>query len=177
MSNTSASWYLLKAEDGAIFGPVSFDQLNAWATSAQISPLDKLSPDQLTWMKAPMLPELQMDWLVELSSEQLYGPTTLGAIQEFLNIGEISADTVVLNARDGATAQVKDIDVLTIPADEPETAEPVDEPVRTGIRASLQQRIRELESTLLEERRSLELLEERYNKLEAKYVEIVKHRS
>ncbi len=49
--------------------------------------------------------------------------------------------------------------------------------MRTGIRASLQQRIRELESSLLEERRSLELLEERYNKLEAKYVEIVKARS
>ena len=93
---TSTSWYLLKAEDGAIFGPVSFDQLNAWATSAQISPLDKLSSDQLSWMKAPMLPDLQMDWLVELTSEQLYGPTTLGAIQEFLNIGEISADTVVM---------------------------------------------------------------------------------
>ncbi len=176
MSNTSASWYLLKAEDGAIFGPVSFDQLNAWATSAQISPLDKLSPDQLTWMKAPMVPELQMDWLVELTTEQLYGPTTLGAIQEFLNIGEISADTLVLNARDGTSAQVKDIDVLTIPEEEPESPEAVDEPVRTGIRASLQQRIRELESTLLEERRSLELLEERYNKLEAKYVELVKHR-
>lgn len=176
MSNPSASWYLLKAEDGAIFGPITFDQLNAWATSAQISPLDKLSPDQLTWMKAPMLPELQMDWLVELTSDQLYGPTTLGAIQEFLNIGEIAADTLVLNARDGTSAQVKDIDVLTIPEEEPEAAEPVDEPVRTGIRASLQQRIRELESTLLEERRALELLEERYNKLEAKYVEIVKHR-
>ena len=176
-SPASTSWYLLKAEDGAVFGPVSFDQLNAWATSAQISPLDKISGDQHTWFKAPMLPELQMDWLVEMASEQLYGPTTLGAIQEFLNLGEISADTLLLNARDGTSAQIKDLEVLTIPEEEPEAPESVDEPVRTGIRASLQQRIRELESTLLEERRSLELLEERYNKLEAKYVEIVKARS
>ena len=48
--------------------------------------------------------------------------------------------------------------------------------MRTGIRASLQQRIRELENTLFEERRALEALEEKYSKLEAKYVEIVKQR-
>jgi hypothetical protein len=172
----STTWYLLKAEDSSIFGPVSFDQLNAWATSAQISPLDKVSSDQHHWIKAPMLPELQMDWLVELTSEQLYGPTTLGAIQEFLNLGEINAETAILNARDGSSAYIRDVDSLTIPEEEPEAAEPVDQPVRTGIRASLQQRIRELENTLLEERRAMELLDERYNKLEAKYVELVKQR-
>ena len=53
---------------------------------------------------------------------------------------------------------------------------PGDQPVRSGIRSSLQQRIRELEHTLFEERRALESLEERYSKLEAKYVEIVKQR-
>jgi hypothetical protein len=172
----STTWYLLKAEDNAVFGPVSFDQLNAWATTAQISPMDKVSSDQNTWIKAPMLPELQMDWLVALTSEQLYGPTTLGAVQEFLNLGEINADTLIVNARDGSTSQIKEIDVLTIPEEEPEVAEAADQPVRTGIRASLQQRIRELENTLLEERRAFESLEERYNKLEAKYIEIVKQR-
>ncbi len=91
--------YLLKAEDSEVFGPVHFQQITAWATAAQISPLDKISSDQQTWFKAPMVPELGMDWLIELTTEQLYGPTTLGAIQEFLNLGEVNADTVLINAR------------------------------------------------------------------------------
>jgi hypothetical protein len=173
---TAPSWYLLKAEDGTIFGPVPFEQLSAWTASAQISPLDKVSSDQLTWLKAPMVPELHMDWLVELGPEQLYGPTALGAVQEFLNLGEITLETPLINARDGTTVTVRDIEGLAIPEEEPELAEGGGEPVRTGIRASLQQRIRQLESTLLEERKALESLEERYGKLEAKYVEIVKQR-
>jgi hypothetical protein len=169
---TPSSWYLLKAEDGTIFGPVPLEQLQAWSASAQVSPLDKVSNDQVSWIKSPMLPELQMDWLVELTSEQLYGPTTLGAVQEFLNLGEINIDTTLINARDGTNAAVRDIEGLVIPEDEPEAVESTGEPVRSGIRASLQQRIRQLESTLLEERRALESLEERYHKLEAKYLEV-----
>ena len=178
MVNTASdTLYLLKAEDSEVFGPVTFEQITVWATAAQISPLDKISSDQHTWFKAPMVPELGMDWLIELTTEQLYGPTTLGAIQEFLNLGEVNAETVLINARDGTSAQIKDIATLTIPAEEPEEEEaPVDQPVRSGIRSSLQQRIRELEHTLFEERRALEALEERYGKLEAKYVEIVKQR-
>ena len=173
---TSSTLYLLKAENGEIFGPVDFKQLNGWATAAQISPLDKVSSDQETWFKAPMVPELQMDWLIELTSEQLYGPTSLGAVQEFLNLSEITGETMLINARDGAYVPVKEVPGLTIPIEEPEDADTADQPVRTGIRASLQQRIRELEYTLFEERRALEALEEKYSKLEAKYVEIVKQR-
>ena len=175
VDTTSPNLYLLKAEDSEVFGPVDFKQVTAWATAAQISPLDKISSDQQTWFKAPMVPELAMDWLIELTTEQLYGPTTLGAIQEFLNLGEVHLDTVIINAKDGSSAQVQDIQGITAPTEEPDD-EPSDGPVRTGIRASLQQRIRELEHTLFEERRSLDELQERYSKLEAKYVEIVKQR-
>ena len=177
IDHTAPALYLLKAENGDVHGPVNFQKLMAWATSAQISPLDKVSTDQQTWFKAPMVPELGMDWLIELTADQLYGPTTLGALQEFLNLGEINADTQLINARDGSSAMVRDLNTLTIPAEEPEDAEAGAEgPVRTGIRVSLQQRIRELENTLFEERRAYESLEERYAKLEAKYVEIVKQR-
>ena len=176
VDTTSPNLYLLKAEDSEVFGPVDFKQITAWATAAQISPLDKISSDQHTWFKAPMVPELEMDWLIELTSEQLYGPTTLGAIQEFLNLGEVHLDTTLINAKDGSSTMVQDIQGITVPAEEPEEEAALEGPVRTGIRASLQQRIRELEHTLFEERRSLEELQERYGKLEAKYVEIVKQR-
>jgi hypothetical protein len=72
-----------------LFGPISFDQLKQWAMEAQISPLDKVSTDQTNWMKAPMVPGLEMDYLVEVSADQFYGPTTLGAVREFLQMGEI----------------------------------------------------------------------------------------
>ena len=57
-------WFLMKHDDGSVFGPVSFDQLRQWAEDAQISPLDKVSLDESTWIKAPMVPELGMDYLV-----------------------------------------------------------------------------------------------------------------
>jgi hypothetical protein len=103
------SWYLRKHEDGSIFGPVRFDQLARWASTAQIAPHDALSTDQRTWTKAPMLPQLGMDWLVEVTSEHYYGPTTLGAIQEFIRLGEISDDTFVINACDGTRRQIQEI--------------------------------------------------------------------
>ncbi len=71
-------WFLRKHEDGSTFGPVQFDQITRWAAAAQIAPHDTLSSDGQTWVKAPMVPQLSMDWLVELTSEHYYGPTTLG---------------------------------------------------------------------------------------------------
>ena len=85
-------------------------------------------------------------------------------------------DTVLINAKDGTSTAVQDIEGIAAPVEEPDDEAPSEGPVRTGIRASLQQRIRELEHTLFEERRSLEDLQERYSKLESKYVEMVKQR-
>src|SRR6266567_4438307 len=84
------SWYLRKYDDGGIFGPLPFDQLSRWASKARVAPRDLVSSDQETWMKAPMLSELGMDWLVEVTSERYYGPTTLGAINEFVRLGEVT---------------------------------------------------------------------------------------
>ncbi|MGZ5503038.1 MAG: hypothetical protein ACXWGY_00105, partial [Chthoniobacterales bacterium] len=102
-------WFLRKHEDGTIFGPLSFDQLARWASSAQVAPHDSISTDQTNWMKAPMLPELGMDWIVEVTSERLYGPTTLGSIREFVRLGEIDDDTSVINACEATRQQIRDI--------------------------------------------------------------------
>ena len=79
--------FLCKHVDGSVFGPLAFEEIRRWADGAQIAPHDKVSHDQETWLKAPMFPELGMDWLVEVTSERYYGPTTLGAIQEFMRRG------------------------------------------------------------------------------------------
>lgn len=203
------TWYLLKHGDNNIFGPASFEQLRTWATEAQVSPLDKISTDQTSWLRAPMLPDLGMDWLVEVTSEHCYGPTSLGSVREFLLRGEIGPETVLINARDNSSQRVGDIAELMEPPpeeDEPEAvggeptspvdaaplavdeqpaatavdgAEPagakVPEPGRTGLRFSLQQRVRALEADLLEERRLLTALTHRYGELESKYIRLLGH--
>ena len=160
----------MKNEDGSVFGPLPFEQLRQWASDAQVSPLDKVSSDEKTWLKAPMLPELQMDYLVEVSPDQFYGPTTIGAVREFLLAGEINGETTVTNCRDGSCDLVRDIPGLL-----PETPEAeILQPVRTSIRINLQQRIRDLEQALMGERRAREQAEHRVERLESKLDEITR---
>ena len=157
-------WCLMKHDDGSVFGPVNFEQLRQWAEDAQISPLDKVSVDESTWVKAPMVPELNMDYLVEVSTDQYYGPTTLGAVREFLLIGEINSETSLTNCANGVEMRVSDLPQL-----QPRREE--EQPVRTSIRLSLQKRIRELEEALMDERRARENAELRCERLEARLAE------
>src|SRR6266478_7950608 len=106
-SATTQHWFLRKYEDNTIFGPLSFELLARWASGAQVAPHDTVSTDRQTWIKAPMLPQLGMDWLVEVTSERYYGPTTLGAIQEFIRLGEIDTQTYIINACDGTRRQIQ----------------------------------------------------------------------
>jgi peptidoglycan hydrolase-like protein with peptidoglycan-binding domain len=160
------TWYLMKNEDDSIFGPISFEQLRQWALDAQVSPLDKVSNDQKTWVKAPMVPELEMDYLVEVTPDQFYGPTTIGAVREFLQAGEINGDSPVTNCRDGSMKRVSEMPELQLRDEE--------EPVRTSIRVNLQQRVRDLETALMEERRAREQAEHLVEKLEAKIAGITR---
>jgi hypothetical protein len=180
----SQSWFLRKHEDGSLFGPLPFDQLARWASTAQIAPHDALSTDQQTWIKAPMLPQLGMDWLVEVTSEHYYGPTTLGAIQEFIRLGEIHEETFVINTCDGTRRQIQQMPALLEAAranTEPSIKETEpnrgSEPVAARMSIRLQERVRDLEQTLREERRALAESEQRYQELEQKYQELVRRAS
>lgn len=163
-------WYLLKNDDATVFGPIPFDQLKQWAVEAQVSPLDRVSTDQNNWSRAPMIPELEMDYLIEVSPDQHYGPTTIGAIREFLQMGEINSDTLITNCKDGTAVALKDIPELNIPAQD----EDLTRPVRTSIRFNLQQRIRELEEALMDERRAREDAEHQLARLEMKLNEVTR---
>src|SRR2546421_5564719 len=128
-------WFLRKHEDGTIFGPLPFAQLARWASSAQVAPHDAVSTDQLTWTKAPMLPELGMDWLVEVTTERFYGPTTLGAIQEFMRLGEINGETFVINTSDGSRRRGNEMPLVLSQNAEVATAEDISsfEPAAVGM--------------------------------------------
>lgn len=157
-------WYLRKSHDGSEFGPINFEQLRQWAADAQVSPLDRVSTDAKTWRKAPMIPELEMDYLIEVGDDQFYGPTTIGALREFLTAGEITPETILTNCKDTTSLRVRD---LLTPAEIDESTQAATPRVGQGIRVNLQQRIRELEERLEQERRARETAEHLVEKLEA----------
>ncbi len=163
-SASGQQWYLRKHEDDNIFGPMPFAQLARWAEAARVAPHDCISTDQSTWMKAPMLAELGMDWLVEVTSERYYGPTTIGAIQEFIRLGEINELTFVINTCDGTRQPLQQLEIAPLPAAE---AEEITGPAATGMSIDPQVRIRELEQALREERRAVAEAEDRCRDLQA----------
>jgi hypothetical protein len=114
---------------------------------------------------------------VEVTSESLYGPTTLGAIQEFMRLGEINEETFVINSCDATRRQVRDLAPLFEAGgltEAPSVAvRPESGPGSTGMSIAAHQRIRELEQALGEERRALADAEERYRELERKYNQLV----
>jgi hypothetical protein len=174
-STANQLWFLSKHEDGSVFGPLPFDQVRRWAAAAQVAPHDKLSHDQQNWLKAPMFPELEMDWLVEVTSERYYGPTTLGAVQEFLRLGEIGEETYVINSCDGSRRQIRELtDLLELPGrpNEPGERDLEEAPAATTMAINLRDRISDLEQSLFEERRALEECEARYRELEARHHEL-----
>ena len=167
-SAANQQWFLRKHVDGSVFGPLDFEQMRRWADGAQIAPHDKISHDQETWLKAPMYPELRMDWLVEVTSESYYGPTTLGAVREFVRLGEIGGETFLINSCDGSRWPIGELPGL---ADQ--HAEGIDRssdaPPASPMAINLRDRIKDLEQSLFEERRALEESEARYRELEARY--------
>jgi hypothetical protein len=174
-------WFLRKHEDGNTFGPVRFEQITRWAAAAQIAPHDTLSSDGQTWIKASMLPQLGMDWLVELTSEHYYGPTTFGALREFVRLSEIDGETFVINACDGTRRQIREMPDLwetaaPSEADENQFQIQLGDPVAPAVSKMsirLEERIHDLEQTLEEERRALAESERRYAALEQKYQDLL----
>lgn len=106
-------WYLLKSSDRQIHGPVDQDTILGWASEAKISPLDKISRDgRQNWTRAPMIEELQMDWLIEMRDNYLYGPTNIGTIQEFLATGDIDGSVTLINCRTGHQTRLEDLPIF-----------------------------------------------------------------
>jgi hypothetical protein len=177
----SENWYLKKHGTLEVFGPVSFEKIREWADSSQINAQDALSTDQVIWTKAPMVPEMEMDWLIVVGDDIVYGPTTAESLLEFERLGEINARTALINCRTGqssilaGTPFYQSSFVAVSRQAEAAVAGPAGalrQPGQSGFRVSLQQRIRELENALLEERRKLGIAEETSARLEGRVREL-----
>jgi hypothetical protein len=178
----SENWFLRKHDNGEVFGPVPFEKIREWAHSAQVNPQDMLSIDQVIWTKAPMIPEMEMDWLIVVGENLLYGPTAAEALLEFEKLGEINPATALINCNTGQNSTLGETPFyqasLVNPLREEEAAANVlpaliQPPGRGGsFRVNLQQRIRELENALLDKSRKLTVAEETIVRLEGKIREL-----
>jgi len=101
-------------------------------------------------------------------------------LREFIRLGEIDGQTVVINTCDGTRRQIREMSDLwkTVQpeADENQFQIQLGDPVGPAVAkmsVRLQERIRDLEQTLQEERRALIESQQRYNELERKYQDLL----
>jgi hypothetical protein len=175
----AGEWYVLKMADKEVHGPTSLENLRSWASEAKISPLDKLSNDgRKSWVRAPMVPELQMDWLIEMPDNYLYGPTNIGTIQEFLATGEIDENVRVINCVEGTESFLADMDFYKASphhirsADTSFAGTQWPEAMKLeGGDPALRQRISLLEKTTMELQRSVDEWQQAYMSLRQQFVE------
>ena len=172
-------WHLLKAADREVHGPVSLDQLQAWASEAKISPMDKVSSDnRQSWVRAPMVTNLQMDWLIEMPDNYLYGPTSIGTIQEFLATGEVDENVMVINCLEGMMGRLSDQPFYQASPHHVRSAETVfhgtDMPQDTASaegNALLRQRVHWLEKQVMELQHDLATAQAYTESLRSQYIE------
>jgi tRNA/tmRNA/rRNA uracil-C5-methylase (TrmA/RlmC/RlmD family) len=102
-------------------------------------------------------------------------------LREFIRVGEIDGETVVINTCDGTRRQIREMPDLWETATQSEADEnqiqiQLGDPVGPAVAKMsirLQERIRDLEQTLQEERRALAESQQRYNELERKYQDLL----
>lgn len=168
-SESPTLWRVKKVPDNAIYGPVDQETLKEWANSAQISPEDVIDLSDENWRPAPDIDFLEMLWMVKLPDDELYGPTTVGTLREFIHEGLISEKTIATHAR---TSQSLPIAAL-FAAVEFEKKRAQRRPPREAkkstaslaVEMAKDQRIRQLEEDLKELRREHETLVHKYRQL------------
>jgi hypothetical protein len=177
---SDSNWFLLKSSDRQVFGPVDRETVLGWASEAKISPLDKISKDnRQSWLRAPMVDELQMDWLIEMPDNYLYGPTNVGTIQEFLATGQIDGSVSVINCRNGDESRLEDTPFFQASPHHTRSAETTfvgtQYTTQSTGDASLAHRVTSMEKQLVEYQRALDQWQEAYQSLRQQFIEATGH--
>jgi hypothetical protein len=97
VSEAPMVWRVKKMPDGDVYGPVDEATLKEWAGAAQISPEDLVDVSDENWRPAPEHDFLEMVWVIKLPGEELYGPTSVGTLREFIAENLISDKSIATN--------------------------------------------------------------------------------
>ena len=97
-------WYVRNSA-GKVFGPIDLETLRGWVKEGRVEPLAGVSCDLKNWMLAPVMPELEMNWIVENEPGQFYGPTHRSVVDDLVKSGSLSPDARFFHDDRGATAE------------------------------------------------------------------------
>jgi arsenate reductase-like glutaredoxin family protein len=162
-------WRVKKAPDNSIYGPVDMETLKEWADSAQIAPEDMVDESDDKWRSAPELDFLEMLWLVKLPGGEIYGPTTVGTLREFINEGLVTEKTLATHGKTHQslplTALVAAVDFEKKRAMRRPSTEANKSTASLAVEMAKDQHIRQLEEDLAQLRREHETLTHRYRQL------------
>jgi hypothetical protein len=89
---SDAGRWQLRNDSGRVFGPISLTDLRLWAGDGRVGPDDDVSPPGGPWRAARDVPELGMDWLLELPDGGFFGPVPLDAFLDMLREGSLGSD-------------------------------------------------------------------------------------
>jgi hypothetical protein len=171
-------WRVKKAPDDSIYGPVDVETLKEWANSAQIAPEDMVDESDDNWRRAPELDFLEMLWLVKLPGGEIYGPTTVGTLREFINEGLVTEKTLATHGKTHQslplTALVAAVDFERKRAMRRPATERNKSTASLAVEMAKDQHIRQLEEDLKELRKEHENLTHRYRQLSLQLQESTK---
>jgi hypothetical protein len=194
------TWRLRKGTDGTIYGPVTKEEIKRWAQNSQIAPEDFIDQNNDQWQSCYEIPFLEMEWEVQIDPPHFYGPTTIGAIEEFYRNGLVKDDTIVNNLRTQSIKTVSEIFSKSLPLPESYTESlsqsqkshtptsrntaPIDDPIPTrsisfddslpianAAHHPKDQQIRQLEQELRFLKKDYEELLVKYRKLNQQFIE------
>jgi ribosomal protein L19E len=162
-------WRVRKAADSSIYGPVDTETLKEWANSAQIAPEDMIDESDENWRPGPEIEFLEMLWMVKLPGGEIYGPTTVGTLREFINEGLVTEKTLATHAK---TTQSLPLAALVAAVDfekKRASRRPLKEANKStaslAVEMAKDQHIRQLEEDLKELRREHEILTHKFRQL------------
>ena len=95
-----AEWYV-KTDDGNVYGPAGLEKLVQWAKDGRIEPTSFLSVDRERWSPAPLMPELDMKWIVETELGKLFGPFHHDVVSRLINEKRVPPTARIFRLYDG----------------------------------------------------------------------------
>lgn len=105
----------VKLANGAVYGPIELGELQTWAAECRLAPGDQVSSDTSNWTNAETLPELKMQWMVEMVSGEIFGPVHLHAIVDFALSRLVLPSSRITNRVTGKTSTVAELVLPLIP--------------------------------------------------------------
>ena len=98
MNGSEAKWYL-RAQDET-FGPVSEDQLVAWAKMGRVQPGQEVSDDEVVWWRVEDVPFLDMRFSIDIGDGNPRGPFNRAAAEALLASGRLPATATMVEIRE-----------------------------------------------------------------------------